>query len=398
MQTWLTQRLITTTTTLQGANLASYKGTNYNDLSAWGSATGGDANSLGVNPFYTSPIDLSFNHTKLWQAATPITSINYDIDSVARDSSTPDIGARNYQPCDNDAGIDAVFGVSNPVVAGTHTVQAKLTNQGKLNLTSVQVSWSVNDIVQTAVSWTGSLTTKASASINLGDYDFAAGGIYHINAWTDQPNGVEECNHLNDTTSLNDLATPLNGIYTIGGVDPDFIDFTEAVTVLNAAGVTGPVTFRVRDGYYDEQIVISPFSGMGKDNPIQFEGESGDSTKVWLRYNTNNSINDFTLNLDKSNFVSFSHIGFTRDNNDYLILLNGNTNISFEGCFFDKKRIYTVGSDSVHLLTFNNCLFRENRISLDYVKSVSINNSNFIDLGFRTDILADTINFIEVSR
>ena len=77
--------------------------------------------------------------------------------------------------------------------------------------------------------------------------------------------------------------TALAGTYTIGGEDPDFENFQNALEVLEERGVSGPVTFMVRPGTYDEQVVLGEFSGNSCETPVIFEGESGDSTEVVLQ-------------------------------------------------------------------------------------------------------------------
>ena len=62
-----------------------------------------------------------------------------------------------------------------------------------------------------------------------------------------------DCNAYNDTTLLENLVSPLNGVYTLGGVVQILLSFSELATVLNNAGQTGPVTINVRDGDYNEQ-------------------------------------------------------------------------------------------------------------------------------------------------
>ena len=63
----------------------------------------------------------------------------------------------------------------------------------------------------------------------------------------------------------------LCGTYTIGGASPNFSNFTEAATALNLAGVTCPVTFKVRPGVYNEQIQLYDIAGASLLNTVTFE-------------------------------------------------------------------------------------------------------------------------------
>ncbi len=344
-----------------GTTLGRFSGIPYSNLDDWGAAIGGDANSIAVNPFYSSDTELTINHTKLWEAGDPITGIEVDIDSLIRDAATPDIGARSYLPCSDDAGIDVIAGIGHSVQPGVQDIRAALRNHGTNTLTTVTIQWSVNGQAQALFDWTGSLTTKQVDTISIGLFDFKPGELYTIGVWTENPNGVSDCNPVNNQTLLENIATPLSGVYTIGGVSPDFIDFTEAVTVLNTAGIVGPVDFMVRDGYYDEQIVIGKINGSGPTNPIRFIGESGDSSAAMLRYNTANSILDYALKLDGAEYISFETMGFERQSNDYIIWFSsGSHNISFNRCLFlgDWRNIFSDGAVRFNDISFTGSLIQ----------------------------------------
>ncbi|WP_017732247.1 PKD domain-containing protein [Nafulsella turpanensis] len=75
---------------------------------------------------------------------------------------------------------------------------------------------------------------------------------------------------------------PLSGIYTIGGEDPDFSSFAEAVEAIsNSGGIEDSIILQVRPGEYSEQINIPNY---GQEARIIIEGESGDRTDVVLKY------------------------------------------------------------------------------------------------------------------
>ncbi|MDX5436130.1 MAG: hypothetical protein LPK03_03000, partial [Pontibacter sp.] len=278
-----------------GGKLGNYAGTDYTSLSAWGQAVRGDANSKAVNPFFKSNTELSINHIALNNSGTSISGITKDVDETTRDANKPDIGAKEYTPAVVDAGLDAFVSPTNPLTGTSVPVKVLLRNQGLSPLTSASILWTVNDVAQAPYSWSGNLASGASDEVVLKTYSFTGAPIFNIQAWTSSPNSQPDPNRYNDTASVRNLVAALSGVYTIGGVSPDFKTFTEAVTVLNNAGVVGPVTFKVRNGTYNEQIVIGKVTGASATNKIVFESESGDSTKAVLRYTDSNSIIDYTL-------------------------------------------------------------------------------------------------------
>jgi pectin methylesterase-like acyl-CoA thioesterase len=74
----------------------------------------------------------------------------------------------------------------------------------------------------------------------------------------------------------------LCGTYTIGGSNPSFDTFNDAVSSLANAGISCPVTFKVRNGTYSEQVEVNQIEGSSATNTVTFESESKDSSLVIL--------------------------------------------------------------------------------------------------------------------
>ena len=232
---------------------------------------GSDANSLNVNPFFVSDTNLTTNQGQL-QAGTLIAGVTTDIDGTVR-GNPPTIGAKEYAGCNNDAGINRVVNPTSPLSSTTNNIEVELSNQGNNALSSVTIAWSVNDVVQTPYSWSGNLSSQNTTNVTIANnHTFSGSSIYNLKVWIETVNGSLDCNAYNDTTLLENLVTPLNGVYTLGGINPDFTSFSELATVLNNAGQTGPVTVNVRDGVYDDVFSISNVLGNSLVNTITMEG------------------------------------------------------------------------------------------------------------------------------
>lgn len=54
----------------------------------------------------------------------------------------------------------------------------------------------------------------------------------------------------------------LSGQYSIGTDDADFSTVSEAVNALKCGGVSGPVTFQIADGTYNEKVTLSSISAL----------------------------------------------------------------------------------------------------------------------------------------
>ncbi|AIZ62817.1 hypothetical protein PK28_02375 [Hymenobacter sp. DG25B] len=261
---------------------------------------------------------------------------------------------RIYAPLPLDAGISALDAPSMPFKAGTQPIQIRLTNFGANTLSKTTIGWSVNNVVQTAYNWTGNLALGMSANdVKIGTYAFPAGKPVQLKVWQSKPNGLNDPNVQNDTLAVT-LYSSLCGLYTIGGTNPDFQNFTEAVTALNNAGVGCGVTFRVRNGSYNEQVKLGQISGASATAPIVFESESGDSTKVALHYQETNPSNDYTLVLEGTDYITFRKLGILRSNgqsgSSAVIIRNGAHHVSFRNT--QLNRVSSPGTSCDSVLTF----------------------------------------------
>jgi gliding motility-associated-like protein len=330
--------------------ICHYDTSNYFSMEAWNEALGQDLHSLTENPFYTSNAELAMNQILLNNAGTPVSGIQHDIDSTFRHQLHPDMGAKEYDLCAPDAGINLITSPTDPVISGNHEVKVVLQNQGTATLNSVIINWQVNDETQVPFTWSGSLPTTAKAEVSIGSYSFS-GGLYTIKAWATQPNGVEDCNHFNDST-YRDMAASLCGIYSIGGTNPDFHSFIDAVTTLNRAGITCPVVFKVADGDYYGQFILEDVQGSSPQNTITFESVSGDSLAALIRYDVW-PYNTATFRNSKN--IIFKGIGFR---GAQIALHNSNTqNIRFENCYFNGNYGLMLDDQSKEI-DISNCNFQ----------------------------------------
>lgn len=298
----------------------------YTGLESWRSVCQGEENGLEVNPYYTSVTDLSINHVLLNNHALAIDQITYDIDNTLRNPVAPDIGAREYEPCYPDAGIDKVTEPENPVSPGVHDVVVRLQNQGSGPLSSATIKWSVEGVMQADFSWSGNLEMYENEHVNIGTYNFPDYAV-DILAWTELPNGEEDCNNYNDTV-VSKIYGPMCGEYTIGGIAPDFPDFYQAVEALKIRGISCPVTFYVRDGEYTENVIIPLIEGVSNEDTITFLSENHDSTLVTITSADPDS--DYIFMFDNSRYISFMELGFDPSDADIFRLVDqsGRININ----------------------------------------------------------------------
>lgn len=215
--------------------------------------------------------------------------------------------------------------------------------------------------------------TTAPASVTNLSCDVSAG----LSGISENQNGAESSVNGAENgsvgTILNNLlipepVLPLTGVYTIGGTSPDFATFAEAVEALNANGLGGNTTFRLRNGNYVEpsdnthQINTLTYACNLTTAQLIIESESGNATDVAIQSNASGTSyalalvgldnevilrnlrlettqapiaipNDFydAVNLDNSSNVSFENVqinGSLFVQNNSLLTLNGDNQIS----------------------------------------------------------------------
>lgn len=312
-----------------GTILGRLNGINAANISAWRTVSGQDQNSLSVDPLFVSNTDLHVGEVDLDKAGTPIPGINTDIDGDMRNAQTPDIGADEFAPMGaNDVGVELIYepNTANPFPSGNRDIKVIVKNNGADTVMTATVQWRVNNLPKTPYNWAGNLFPGERDTITVGTHVFGAGISYNIIAYTQNPDGVPDSNPANDTAKVNDLYAALNGIYTIGGVLPNFTNFANAVTALNKGGVLGPVTFNVRNGTYAETFTINNIKGASTTNRVTFKSESGDSSLVVL---TKNSNTGRVVTLNNADFLTFSRMTFLLPNfADFFYIENGTNDLA----------------------------------------------------------------------
>lgn len=185
----------------------------------------------------------------------------------------------------------------------------------------------------------------------------------------------------------------LSGIYTIGGTSPDYIDVQTAVYDLETLGISGPVTFNIRSGNYEENIIIHNVDGASESNPIIFQSETGNKSDAVLHHfhiNEHTSFN-YTLYFSNAEFITFKNLTIRADH-EYFDYSNGrrviyitdqSSDITFDNCNIQSFKLNGVEplSWSEH---YYSAIYIGNDLSIDssfFNKNITIKNS-VVDGGY----------------
>jgi len=183
--------------------------------------------------------------------------------------------------------------------------------------------------------------------------------------------------------SLNALAAPLAGTYTIGE-GGDYVTFTDAFKVLSTEGVSGPVRFEVMPGTYSELLTLDAIPGTSAENTVTFASESGDAADVTITLNKydgpcnyNTTLEDIygVLNLRNADYVKFEKLTFHAGEQgpfNLIMLRDGSDYFTVDECSFSSDRKVSQSQTSGnHIMVYDNV---EN-------KYLTVRNSRFVDNG-----------------
>jgi hypothetical protein len=102
----------------------------------------------------------------------------------------------------------------------------------------------------------------------------------------------------------------LSGTYTIdpaGSGSTNYLSFTDAVSALTTSGVSGPVTFNVAAGTYNEQITIGAITGSSATNRVTFQKAPSASSPAVLTFAATSTAN-FTIRLAAASNMIFKDL------------------------------------------------------------------------------------------
>ncbi len=295
-------------------------------------------NSINVNPYYFSPDDLHVNNSALNNLGTSLPIITTDFDGEPRNTQTPDIGADEYIPVQVSAGVvDFVHPYPDSVYCPNLPLKVVLQNTGLVTLTSAILKVTFNGVTLPLVNWTGNLISGQQTQVALGTLLLIPLQANSITIACSSPNNGIDQFSADDQLVFTDLFSGLSGNYTIGGANPDFPDFTTAINTLAKTGLCGATNLMVRNGTYNEQIVVERVKGISAQNWLSFVGESGDSSLVVLSSPGTVQLS-MTVRMNSCRFVKFKSIKIKQTsspNNYSAIHIISGSDIIFENCLIE---------------------------------------------------------------
>lgn len=334
--------------TTGNAKIAKYNNTDYTSISALPKVSGTNANTVSVNPLFLNDYNLHISETSLKNAGIPLSYITKDIDGDMRGTTTTTIGADEMVVRNEDIGI---VGIANPVApfaVGSQSINATIKNFGSATITSATINWSINGQMQSPYQYSGQILAGQTINVTIGNYNFLMDSSYSVKLWSSNPNGVSDGEPMNDTLLIKNLAPALSGVYTVGATGADFKTLTRSSLALQQGGMLGDVTFKIKDGIYQEYFLIDSIPYQNNYSVI-WESESGDSSKVVLKY-------FIDQNLSKPGVLQFNNsknITVRKITIQGKILSGGSTNLKSVVYFSTKNQNIRLESNNIIDSSYN---------------------------------------------
>ncbi|MCB9191260.1 MAG: PKD domain-containing protein [Flavobacteriales bacterium] len=289
-------------------------GSQYDDFASYLTATGETGSPQNVDPSMTfiGGVGWKATESSLTNGAPQLSGIALDIDGLSRYDPTT-IGAHENGTGTTPPVADFSASATATCTGTTITFTDASTN------TPTSWAWSFSPASVTYVGATSSSSQNPQVQ-------FTASGLYEVTLTATNADGSD------DEVKTDYIAVGLSGTYTIGGTTPDYTDFTEAVTELNAVGVCGPVVFDVRTGTYTEQISIDQFTGSSATNTVTFQSETGTNTDVTLDFPSSNVFGDpnYVVQFNSCDYVTFQNMTIERTgSNNYSRVIDVSGDASY---------------------------------------------------------------------
>ena len=287
-----------------------YRGATYTGLNTtWLSSSAGGDSSFNYMPSFVNPNTNLHLMDGCGARGVDLTAVvPKDIDADTR-SNPPLIGADEAGGFTLDAQAEVLLSPVAPITLGAQDLIVRVKNVGSTAISSLDVSYRLNNGTPVTQTWFGSLAACDTTSIIFtGSQQITLISINNLKVYTASPNFTSDDNRSNDTI-FTSLFAPMSGNYTIGGTGADFATFTAAVAALSTGGVAGPVRFIVAAGTYNENPVINgPIIGTSSTNTVNFDGGNGNAT---TRIITFNATTGATVVVNNARWIHFRNLTIT---------------------------------------------------------------------------------------
>lgn len=216
----------------------------------------------------------------------------------------------SISPPMNDASVVAFTSPSGTIEPGTYDIWVEIKNHAPKPLTTLQIQWTVDGVIQAPKNWMGNVKMNETTTINIGSYDISVKSpleAYTFKANVNLPNGVEDQQKSNDSYTTQFAVSLIAGNYTIGGPTATFSSIKTCTDYLNASGIVGDgtCTFTINNDTYTGPIILDDFPK--GNNKFVFQSAGGIPGNVILNAD---GYSEFLVKINNIPNVEFHGITF----------------------------------------------------------------------------------------
>ena len=307
-------------------------------------------NELGKWVYYWTSTD-TLNNTAAWRH-----ELSYEYPYIGRGINTLDYGFS----------VRCVKDASNPNVINNPQNQVKSLGDTAIfriyaSGDSLSYQWQKNNSNISGAT-NDTLIIYGVQSSDAGNYRCIVSNTY----------GADTSN--NASLSLNIVQA---GTYTI---DPsgngDYTNIAAAISDMANNGISGSVIFKIKNGTYNEQLVIPAISGASATNTITFESFSGNKNDVVIQYAATSASLNYTVNFNGADYVTFRNLTIKATGTNYGTAVKFGNNADYNTLnnvnIYGKRNAYSGDRFSV-VYSYQNSSFTTISNSNIYGGSIGIN-------------------------
>ncbi|MES2778330.1 MAG: T9SS type A sorting domain-containing protein [Bacteroidota bacterium] len=318
------------------------------NLAALQTSTGQHSTSLEINPDLDTAA-AAFYRSRVLTVITggvPLVNFTTDKQGNVRNAGNPSLGALELIPVIDDIGVAAIKAENNEL-------RVVVRNYGYNFVGSLRVNYKVDNNAVVSQLFSVSLNPFDTSSVVFSPF-IIPNGIHSIKVYTTAPNSNVDTIRYNDTIT-SPLSYPLSGIYTVGGLSPDYRTIDSAIYELGIRGVKAATTFTIRSGVYATQMYIPSITGTSDTARVTFTAEAGKADSVSIGFDASGAPDNYVVQLNNAKYITLKKLTFTATDSLYgnVIVLNNESSFNIiDSCKIVSSVASNFGSVSAGINSF----------------------------------------------
>ena len=241
--------------------------------------------------------------------------------------------ARVLDIAQNDLAVISLNVPAVPFAPGFRQISATIANTGSNTVNSALIELYVGNTKLASKNLPGPLAPGTSMNVSLDSINLAPATLIELIAVAMTPNGQQDGNNGNNSFTRSIGPGLLKGTYTIGGLTPHFSNVADAARYISQWGILDSVTFHVRPGIYDGQIMMNEIPGSNASKPVIFRRDPALNQSPDISFTSRYEEKHFVMELNGTDNIHFDGLNFAAMSGslgNVIKLRNTTTSVSFK--------------------------------------------------------------------